>query len=120
MTSFKVNADQSAAVSTDSYWNYDMSKCPRGPKVQLLVKDGNAVYGHYSGQDYFEAWGPMLKRKPKTDVPMDEVYRNVHAVYLNSFSLDALGLTEQDRQDLYHHGRLTVGESAYLTPGDPA
>lgn len=112
MTSFKLNADQSAVVATDIYWNYDMRQCPRGPKVQLLVKDGNAVYGHYAGQDYFEAWGPMLKRKPKAS---DTAPRPGSLDELGG--LDAFGLTAQDWEDLQTLGRLTVEDIGYLAQG---
>lgn len=62
------NADRTAAVAVDYTWLYDMNACPRGVLVQLLVRNGCAVHGRYTGQPHFEAWAPMPKRvKPQKE-----------------------------------------------------
>lgn len=61
--SFKLNAERSVAVATDYFWNEDMADCPRGVKVQLLGRGGVAVYGSYSGSDFWTAWAPCPKRR---------------------------------------------------------
>ena len=53
-------------MAVDYYWNEDMSACPRGAKVQLLGKGGIADYGVYNGRDdFYIAWAPCPKRRPK-------------------------------------------------------
>lgn len=61
----KLNADQTVAVSTDVYWNEDMSTCPRGVKVQLLGVGGVAVYREYHGDPFWVGWAPVPKRRRK-------------------------------------------------------
>ena len=66
----KLNNDRSVAVSTDVFWNEDMTTCPRGVKVQLLGRGGVAVYGLYDGARdhgkdiFFTAWAPVPRRRP--------------------------------------------------------
>ena len=60
---FKLNGDRTTAVATDYFWNEDMQACPRGVKVQLLGLGGVAVYGTYSGSDFWTAWAPCPKRR---------------------------------------------------------
>lgn len=45
-------------------WNYDMSTCPVGAKVQLLNLGGVACYGPVTERDrrYFAAWAPLMQR----------------------------------------------------------
>jgi hypothetical protein len=59
---YRVNADRTAAVSTDTTWRSDMDRCPRGVRVLLLVRDGCAVIGEYRGEVGFEAWHPLPRR----------------------------------------------------------
>lgn len=62
---FKLNGDQTVAVATEVYLNYDMSACPRGAKVQLLGLGGVLTYGTYDGRDpFWTAWAPLPKRRP--------------------------------------------------------
>jgi hypothetical protein len=62
----KLNADQSVAVSTEVFWNEDMTTCPRGVKVQLLGAGGVALYGTYDGKDpFFVGWAPVPRRRPQ-------------------------------------------------------
>ena len=61
----KLNADQTVAVSTDVYWNEDMSACPRGVKCQLLGAGGVAHYRTYNGDPFWQAWAPLPKRRGK-------------------------------------------------------
>ena len=61
----KLNADQTVAVSTDVFWNEDMTTCPRGTKCQLLGAGGVAVYGDYHGDPFWQAWAPLPKRREK-------------------------------------------------------
>ena len=62
----KLNADQTVAVSTDVYWNEDMTACPRGSKVQLLGSSGVAHYGNYHGDKFWVGWSPLPKRRKPT------------------------------------------------------
>lgn len=59
---YRVNADHTAAVSTDTTWRSDMDRCPRGVRVLLLARDGCAVIGEYRGEAGFAAWHPMPRR----------------------------------------------------------
>lgn len=60
----KLNGDQSVAVSTDVFWNTDMTTCPRGVKVQLDTKGGCALYGTYDGKDpFYVGWAPVPRRR---------------------------------------------------------
>ena len=60
----KLNNDQTVAVSTEVFWNEDMTTCPRGAKVQLLGAGGVALYGIYDGKDmFFTAWAPVPRRR---------------------------------------------------------
>lgn len=62
----KLNNDHSVAVSTDVFWNEDMTTCPRGVKVQLLGRGGCAIYGTYDGKDLFYiGWAPVPRRRPR-------------------------------------------------------
>ena len=62
----KLNADQTVAVSTDVYWNEDMSQAPRGVKCQLLGAGGVAVYREYHGDPFWIGWAPVPKRRKPT------------------------------------------------------
>lgn len=64
MDTYRLNSDRSAAVSNDTYWNEDMSTCPRGTKVQLLGEGGAAVYSHYNGDSFWVGWCPVPRRAP--------------------------------------------------------
>lgn len=60
-------SDNAVAVDPDYFWQ-DISKCPRGVKVQLLNAGGVAVYGTYDGKDSFwQAWAPLPKKKVKDE-----------------------------------------------------
>ena len=61
---FKLNRDQTVAVSTDVFWNEDMSACPR-VKVQLLGAGGLPEYRVYNGDPFWVGWYPVPKRRPK-------------------------------------------------------
>jgi hypothetical protein len=52
---FKLNKDQTVAVSTTTYWEPDMTLCPRGVTVQLLGAGGVAAYGYYAGDKFWQA-----------------------------------------------------------------
>jgi hypothetical protein len=60
---FKLNKDQTVAVSTHTYWNHDMSTCPRGVTVQLLGAGGVATYGDYTGDNFWCAWCALPRRR---------------------------------------------------------
>jgi len=60
-----MNSDQTVAVSTEVFWNEDMTTCPRGVKVQLLGAGGIALYGTYDGKDpFYLGWAPVPRRRP--------------------------------------------------------
>lgn len=64
-TNYKINRDKTVAVSNDTFFDEgDMSKCPRGVKVQLLGKGGVATYGEYDGDSFWIGWCPVPRRKP--------------------------------------------------------
>ena len=63
ISAHKLNADQTVAVSTDVYWNEDMSQAPRGVKCQLLGAGGVAVYREYHGDPFWIGWAPLPKRR---------------------------------------------------------
>lgn len=60
-----LNTNRSVAVADNYYWNESMADCPLGVKVQLLGAGGVAVYAHYHGDPFWEAWAPLPKRRPK-------------------------------------------------------
>lgn len=60
-----LNTNRSVAVADYYYWNENMADCPLGVKVQLLGAGGVAVYAHYHGDPFWEAWAPLPKRRPK-------------------------------------------------------
>ena len=64
-SNFHLNNHRSVAVSNEVYWNENMADCPLGVKVQLLGAGGVAVYAHYHGDPFWEAWAPLPKRRPK-------------------------------------------------------
>ena len=56
-----INADHTAAVSTDVYW-LPIDTAPRGVKIQLINKDSEvAVYGVYYGDNFWDHWSPLPK-----------------------------------------------------------
>jgi hypothetical protein len=56
--------DNEVAVSTDYFWDEDMSACPVGVKVQLLNEGGVAIYGRYSTSDTgWRGWAPLPKKR---------------------------------------------------------
>lgn len=58
-----INTTHEVAVSNDTYWNEDMTECPKGVKLQLLGAGGIAMYGTYDGKNkFFIAWCPVPKR----------------------------------------------------------
>lgn len=69
MTDFKLTSDKSTAVSRTTYWDHDMSACPRGVKMLLLGKGGVATIGHYDGKDkFFVAWCPLPKIRKDVNI----------------------------------------------------
>lgn len=57
---YRLNSTQSVAVDPEYRWNKDMSRCPKGVKVQLLTKYGCAIYGQYTGkEDTYVKWAPL-------------------------------------------------------------
>ncbi len=64
---YKINGDQTVAVSNEVFWNDDMDSCPRGVKVQLLGAGGVALYGTYDGKDkFYTSWAPVPRRSNKS------------------------------------------------------
>lgn len=61
---YRLNTTGSVAVATDTYWNEDMTTCPRGAKVQLLGAGGVAAYGSYHGDPFWVGWAPVPRRRP--------------------------------------------------------
>lgn len=63
---YKVNADRTAAVSTDVEF-LPMSSCPRAVKVILLGAGGVATIGEYKGptDTFWEGWFPLMKKRRK-------------------------------------------------------
>lgn len=68
-TEFKINSAHTAAVDQTYFWNENMADCPLGVKVQLLGAGGVAVYAHYHGDPFWEAWAPLPKRRPTSGKP---------------------------------------------------
>lgn len=64
---YKLNAEKTVAVSHDTFFNEDMSTCPKGTKVQLLGAGGVAVYGQYKGEDFWIGWCPVPRRAPEPE-----------------------------------------------------
>lgn len=60
---FKLNGDQTAAVATEVFLETDMTKCPRGAKVQLEGRGGVLVYSNYDGDPFWVAWAPLPRRR---------------------------------------------------------
>jgi hypothetical protein len=60
---YKINADKTVAVSTETYFESDMTTCPRGVTVQLLGAGGVAMYGVYAGEEFFVGWCPLPRSK---------------------------------------------------------
>lgn len=56
-----LNSDQTVAVDREYFFNMDMSKCPRGVKLQLLGAGGVAVYSIYDGDPFWRGWAPLPK-----------------------------------------------------------
>lgn len=54
-----VNNDAHVAVSNEYFINEDMSKCPRGVKVQLLNVGGVLTFGTYDGKQEWRGWAPL-------------------------------------------------------------
>lgn len=61
---YRLNTSGNVAVATDTYWNEDMTTCPRGAKVQLLGAGGVAFYGSYHGDPFWVGWAPVPRRRP--------------------------------------------------------
>lgn len=61
---FRLNTSRDVAVATDTYFNEDMTTCPRGAKVQLLGAGGVASYGVYNGDSFWIGWAPVPRRRP--------------------------------------------------------
>lgn len=62
---YHLNSTRSVAVATDTFFNEDMSTCPRGAKVQLLGAGGVAAYGEYHGDTFWVGWAPVPSRRPR-------------------------------------------------------
>lgn len=62
---FKLNTERTVAVALDTYFNEDMTACPRGTKLQLLSIGGIAVYGEYRGEAFWTGWAPVPRRRPQ-------------------------------------------------------
>ncbi len=60
---YKLNANKSVAVSNVTFWEEDMTTCPRGCKVQLLGRGGVAVYSHYDGDSFWTKWSPLPRNR---------------------------------------------------------
>lgn len=61
---YRLNTARDVAVATDTYWQEDVTTCPRGAKVQLLGAGGVAVYGSYHGDPFWVGWAPVPRRRP--------------------------------------------------------
>lgn len=56
-----INADHTAAVSTNVYWQ-PIDTAPRGVKIQLINKQsGVATYGTYYGDKFWDYWCALPK-----------------------------------------------------------
>lgn len=64
-TEYKINSDNTAAVSKDVYWDEDMKACPLGVTVFLLGAGGVATCSRYDGDTFWVGWFPALKRRPR-------------------------------------------------------
>jgi hypothetical protein len=62
---YHLNTDRSAAVSTEAFYDEDMSGCPRGVKVILLTAGGVAVLGHYTGDPFYVGWYALPRKRTK-------------------------------------------------------
>lgn len=60
---YKLNSDNTVAVSNDTYWLPTGPHTPRGVKVQLLGKGGIAVYSTYHDGEFWTHWAPLPKRR---------------------------------------------------------
>lgn len=60
---YTINNANTAAVSTDTYYCEDMSKCPIAVKVILLGAGGVGVISEYYGDPFWVGWHPMPKVK---------------------------------------------------------
>ena len=66
LAEMKLNTEKTVAVSTDVYWDEDMTACPRGCKVQLLGGGGVAVYGAYDGKNpFFIKWAALPRNRER-------------------------------------------------------
>jgi hypothetical protein len=83
---YKLNTDKSVAVSYDTFFNEDLSTCPKGVKVQLLGAGGVAVYSQYKGEDFWIGWCPVPKRAPKQS--LEELEGELKAMGYNLDELD--------------------------------
>lgn len=64
-SAMRLNADRTVVVSTEVFWDGDMTACPRGCKVQLLGEGGVALYGNYDGKEsFFKKWAPLPRNRP--------------------------------------------------------
>lgn len=63
-TPFTLNGSQTVAVATEVFLDPDMTKCPRGVKVQLEGGGGVLVYGAYTGDPFWVSWAPCPRRRP--------------------------------------------------------
>lgn len=62
---YRINSTSEVAVSTEVFWNEDMSAAPRGVKLQLLGAGGIAHYDTYNGDPFWVGWAPVPRRRPK-------------------------------------------------------
>lgn len=54
------NTSGQVAIDRAYKWDPDMSRCPRGAKVQLLGADGVPTYALYDGRDpFWVKWAPL-------------------------------------------------------------
>lgn len=60
---YRLNRDATAAVSTDTYWEHDMTTCPRGVKVLMLGSSGVALLGQYNGDKFFVGWHALPRKR---------------------------------------------------------
>lgn len=64
---YKINADNTAAVSQHVYWLDDMENCPRGVNLFLLGAGGKPACSVYNGDPFWVGWFPALKRRSKPE-----------------------------------------------------
>lgn len=60
---FRINNENTVAVSTVVYLEKCDANTPRGVKLQLLTKGGILVYGCYNGESWVTHWAPCPRRR---------------------------------------------------------